>query len=151
MSTLHTERVTEVEEYCPSLTGPMFERENVPPVTSEVRSCPLRPRSWRRFNSTAISNTDWCCRGNTMWPASDAIALWPVYKVIHAKHVTCIHVHCNSLSLHRQVTGYIPHSGQNGNEVGNEVILSIVDRMGMKFGNEATTQHSADSSRSIVY
>ena len=90
-----------------------------------------------------------------------------MYKVIHAKHVTCIHVHCNSLSLHRQVTGYIPHSGQNGNEVGNEVILNIVDRMGMKFGNEvilsivdrmgmkfwneATTQHSTDSSRSIVY
>ena len=33
---------------------------------------------------------------------------------------------------------------------GNEVILSIVDRMGMKFGNEAITQHSADSSRSTV-
>jgi len=41
----------------------MFEREKVPPLRSEGGSCPLEPRSCKRFSSTAISNIDLFCRG----------------------------------------------------------------------------------------
>ena len=48
---------------CFQLTAPMFEREKVPPLRSEGGSCPLEPRSCKRFSSTVISNTDLFCRG----------------------------------------------------------------------------------------
>ena len=40
------------------LTAPMFDNENVPPVTSAGERLPRRPRSWILFSSMATSNTD---------------------------------------------------------------------------------------------
>jgi len=78
----------------------MLERENVPPAMSSGVSWFLSPSLWIRFNSMAISNTDFNCKGKTtrfygrrlLLAITAYLALFDIW---YQQSIWCIHSYTN--------------------------------------------------------